>query len=136
MPACLSAIPVGGDEHRVGLSIPTDRRDVVVACPLLPIGRKCDPDNGLAILTNDSLAARLCRRTCWGGVAKDVRRCFAEVRVRGILVCRGGLVLGTRLRFPVMAGAVAPVTTPTLAPVSAPSLTPTIPPTTAPRIHR
>ena len=103
-PGLFVSDPLEGDEHRVGLSIRTDGRDVVVACLLVPIGRKRDPHDGLAILANDGFSAGLLRRTGCGR-AEDLRRCFVEVRVLGILVFSGGLVLGTRLRFPINGGA-------------------------------
>ena len=59
---------------------------------------------GLPSLRMTASPLGFCRSTGCGR-AEDLRRCFVEVRVLGILVFSGGLVLGTRLRFPTDGGA-------------------------------
>ena len=115
------------------MSIPADGRDVVVACLLVPIGRKRNPTMGLPSLriTASPLAffavpAAVVPRTSGGASLKF--ECWAFwyslVVVYWVRAC---------VSRP-MAARVAPVTAPTLAPVAAPPLPPTIPPTTAPRM--
>ena len=88
-----------GGDHRPGVPIRTDRGNMVVSCFLLPIGWVSDSYDRLAILANDGLLSTFGGGPGRWGRDHHVRRIFIEIRVLGILVFAGGLVLGTRPRF-------------------------------------